>query len=295
MIKVTRFILISAFFVGAYAQSIVVESASGSINLPPNQALVTFVPTTSSSLDGAIKDTALSSAQDKAVAATLLKAVPIPVVGPFAAPLVTSAFNKLHPKTVTGFSIAFVKGLSATTAIAPGRTSFEIPAQSLEGATPTLLRMKLSTKDSTRIVRSLRLSVKASGASVTPDDHNTTVLGDEQDVIPSHTDVRDGNVILTPEAALESGEYAMALVPPARTVSAPVGKVWDFRVEARAIASATAGSKGETRVIDPGQTTARVIETFGIPDRVVKFGSKDIYYYKDLKVIFTNGKAVDVQ
>jgi len=39
-----------------------------------------------------------------------------------------------------------------------------------------------------------------------------------------------------------------------------------------------------------------VIANFGQPEKVVKLGTKEIYYYKDLgKVTFVNGKVTDVQ
>ncbi len=44
-----------------------------------------------------------------------------------------------------------------------------------------------------------------------------------------------------------------------------------------------------------GQTTDQVISDMGQPVKIVKLGTKQIYYYKDLKVIFVNGKVTDVQ
>jgi hypothetical protein len=34
---------------------------------------------------------------------------------------------------------------------------------------------------------------------------------------------------------------------------------------------------------------------FGQPQRIAKIGVKTIYYYKDMKVIFTNGKVSNVE
>jgi hypothetical protein len=302
MLRLTTLIIFSALLESGNAQNIVVASARGPINLAPNQALVTFVPTPSDTVEGAIRDTTLSTAQDQAVAATLVRAVPIPIIGPLAAPLIGPMMARLHPKTVTGFSIAFLKGLNATTLVAPGKASFEIPTEYLEGVTPSLLRVKPSAKDSTRIIRSLHLSVKASGRSVTPDAHNAKVLGTEEDLVASHTEVRDATTILISESPLPSGEYAVALVPTAG-VMAPVGKIWDFRVEARAethavatpAAAPPAAAASETHSIELGQNPARVIASFGNPEKIVKLGAKEIYYYKDLKVIFVNGKVADVQ
>lgn len=44
-----------------------------------------------------------------------------------------------------------------------------------------------------------------------------------------------------------------------------------------------------------GQTREQVIANFGEPQREVKLGVKVIFYYKDMKVIFRNGKVTDVE
>lgn len=45
-----------------------------------------------------------------------------------------------------------------------------------------------------------------------------------------------------------------------------------------------------------GQTKDEVVANFGQPEKIVKLGTKEIYYYKDLgKVTFVNGKVTDVQ
>ena len=44
-----------------------------------------------------------------------------------------------------------------------------------------------------------------------------------------------------------------------------------------------------------GQTPDQVVAALGNPARKAKVGSKDIYFYKDLKVTFVNGKVSDVQ
>jgi hypothetical protein len=43
------------------------------------------------------------------------------------------------------------------------------------------------------------------------------------------------------------------------------------------------------------QTKDEVIAGFGQPTRIVKLGVKEIYYYKDMKVTFTNGKVSNVE
>jgi hypothetical protein len=44
-----------------------------------------------------------------------------------------------------------------------------------------------------------------------------------------------------------------------------------------------------------GQTPDQVIAALGQPQKIVKLAKKEIYYYKDLKVVFTAGKVSDVQ
>jgi hypothetical protein len=44
-----------------------------------------------------------------------------------------------------------------------------------------------------------------------------------------------------------------------------------------------------------GQTPEQVVAALGEPTKKAKIGTKEIYYYKDMKVIFVNGKVKDVQ
>jgi len=44
-----------------------------------------------------------------------------------------------------------------------------------------------------------------------------------------------------------------------------------------------------------GQTKDQVQASFGQPTKVVKLGTKEIEYFKDMKVTFVNGKVTDVQ
>ena len=54
--------------------------------------------------------------------------------------------------------------------------------------------------------------------------------------------------------------------------------------------------QGPPKELKIGQTKDQVIANFGQPEKVVKLGTKEIYYYKDLgKVTFVNGKVTDVQ
>jgi hypothetical protein len=49
------------------------------------------------------------------------------------------------------------------------------------------------------------------------------------------------------------------------------------------------------KTVDLGMTKDQVIANFGQPEKTAKVGTKEIYFYKDLKVTFVNGKVSDVQ
>ena len=51
----------------------------------------------------------------------------------------------------------------------------------------------------------------------------------------------------------------------------------------------------DPKTIGLGQTTQQVVASWGQPDKIVKLATKQIYYYKDLKVVFVNNKVSDVQ
>lgn len=51
----------------------------------------------------------------------------------------------------------------------------------------------------------------------------------------------------------------------------------------------------ETKTVALGQTEDEVKSILGAPDKVIDLGPKKIYVYKDIKVVFTDGKVADVQ
>ena len=298
---VSLVVLFAAIGIAA-AQNVVVTSATGKVTLASNPAMVTFVPSKASSAAGAAKDAVLSGAQGQAVAATLARAVPIPIIGPFAGPLMGTVMAKLHPPKAVGFSIAFVQGLSAKTAVPQGDTSFRVPTNALQGATPVLLRITPSVKDSTRIVRSLQLSVKVTGSSLTPSPENTKLLSVEESAISCRKEAQDGDTVLIPESPLEVGEYAVAAIPATKDNMAPVGLVWDFRIAEHAAAkveaapaATTPAAATETQTISKGQSQSQIVAALGKPERIAKLGVKEVYYYKEMKVVFVNNKVVDIQ
>jgi hypothetical protein len=51
----------------------------------------------------------------------------------------------------------------------------------------------------------------------------------------------------------------------------------------------------ETKTIALGQTKDEVVQCFGQPTKVVQLGKKEIDYYTDMKVTFTNNKVTNVE
>jgi len=47
--------------------------------------------------------------------------------------------------------------------------------------------------------------------------------------------------------------------------------------------------------IEIGQSTEQIVAVLGQPQRIAKVGSKEIYFYKSMKITFNNGKVSDVE
>jgi hypothetical protein len=60
-------------------------------------------------------------------------------------------------------------------------------------------------------------------------------------------------------------------------------------------AAAADQPQAEPASIEKGMTTDQVEAAMGKPEKKVTLGTKQIYYYKDMKVIFLSGKVSDVQ
>ena len=56
-----------------------------------------------------------------------------------------------------------------------------------------------------------------------------------------------------------------------------------------------AAASANTKTISLGQTTAEVEKILGKPETIINLGAKVTYVYKNMKVIFTDGKVTDVQ
>jgi 3-oxoacyl-ACP reductase-like protein len=98
--------------------------------------------------------------------------------------------------------------------------------------------------------------------------------------------------VITPVQAENSNSQPVQAPAPAPTpVPAPVSAP----VQMAPIPAPTAPSDAAPQTIALGQTKAQVTATFGQPTRTAKLGTKEIYYYKDMKVTFTNGKVSNVE
>ena len=53
--------------------------------------------------------------------------------------------------------------------------------------------------------------------------------------------------------------------------------------------------EANTKTVELGQTPDQVRTAVGAPDKIIKLGAKEIYVYKDMKVVFVDGKVSDVQ
>ncbi len=95
--------------------------------------------------------------------------------------------------------------------------------------------------------------------------------------------------------------YAAAAPPPDANVAAQVQQVdqqssqAETDVNTQATQDSGAAAPAATPTVDLGQTTDQVQAILGAPVRVANLGPKVIYYYNDMKVVFTDGKVTDVQ
>jgi len=69
-----------------------------------------------------------------------------------------------------------------------------------------------------------------------------------------------------------------------------VKKTIDTVVADPAVASAV-----ESKTVKLGMSTDEVKKTLGNPDKIVDLGAKQIYIYKDMKIVFIDSKVSDVQ
>jgi hypothetical protein len=86
----------------------------------------------------------------------------------------------------------------------------------------------------------------------------------------------------------QSGQPAQAAAPAPAAPAAPPAPM-------AAIPPPPPPADAPPPTIAIGQTKDQVTAAFGQPTRAAKLGVKEIYYYKDMKVTFTNGKVSNVE
>ncbi len=102
--------------------------------------------------------------------------------------------------------------------------------------------------------------------------------------------------------------FAKNVAPPADEVIKTIEEVISPEAETQDAAAPAADNAASTpapapaaqpaappKTIALGQTTDQVVGILGQPQKIVNLGAKQMYFYPDMKVIFTNGKVTDVQ
>ena len=102
--------------------------------------------------------------------------------------------------------------------------------------------------------------------------------------------------------SLDDGGGQQAQAPPAsaptpspEAPAAPAAAPQAQEAPPPAIAPPPPPSDQPPATITVGQTVDQVVAAFGQPLRIANVGAKQIYFFKDLKVTFTNGKVSDVE
>ena len=89
-------------------------------------------------------------------------------------------------------------------------------------------------------------------------------------------------------AWVRTGDAQGADAPPAQTDAPPPAPPQD-------IAPPAPLAETPPPTIVRGQTKDEVTAVFGQPTRIAKLGAKEVFYYKDMKVTFTNGKVSKIE
>jgi hypothetical protein len=213
------------------AQTVNALSGLARIDLTPHSATVAFVTSNANTAQEALQNTVISAAESKVIVAVASRTLPIPVIGSLPVEGVLHVLGKLRKHVVKGFDVEYLQGLSSEATVQSAANSFIVPEEGLQGASPVLLRIRPSTKDSARIVRSVRVTVKMTESQVNP--ASMVMLGIDQEVVPCRLESGgNGSVVLTPMSPLTPGEYAIVGAPNKPSpANALAGLVWDFRVQ----------------------------------------------------------------
>jgi hypothetical protein len=89
---------------------------------------------------------------------------------------------------------------------------------------------------------------------------------------------------------IDGGDAKQSPGPPAGAVGSPVAPA-----PPAPIAPPPPPADQPPQTIEIGQTVDQVVAALGQPQKIAKVGTKQIYFYKDLKVTFNDGKVSDVE
>jgi hypothetical protein len=229
----------TAFLPSISAQSFVTVTTGGNaISLAQKTAVTTFIASNAESTD-VFKNVAAGQAQSAVLSTVAGSLVHLPVIGLATTALAATKITKIfgsHQSDMKGFDITYLRDLSAPVSIASGIPSFTVPIQRLQtmgadGSGLLLLRLRQSSKDSARIVRSTHVSLKQNKSQINP--VSTEVLGTEEDIVATSSATNADTIVMTANSALGPGEYALVVPLSAPSSSDPASTTllaWDFRV-----------------------------------------------------------------
>jgi hypothetical protein len=96
-----------------------------------------------------------------------------------------------------------------------------------------------------------------------------------------------------PKGQTPSSDQLLATV--GQVIKTDAGSGTSEPEQQQAAADAPAAAPPDTKTIALGQTKDQVVQSFGQPTKVVQLGKKEIDYYTDMKVTFTNNKVTNVE
>lgn len=226
----------------ASAQTVVAMSNSGQASLSMRDIQKSFLPSNAKTSQEALNDKTIAAAGTQ-VAGNLAgmagsKLLTAPAgLGGLPIQLGLQAITGLRKRTVRGFTVYYLRGLSAETVLPAGSLSLKVDTDTptlqsagLASSAPLLIRLQPSGKDFARIIRTTHISYKDPGGNILSAD----VLGMEQNLVAYRTGREGDRVTLTPDQPLDPGEYAVVL--PTRQVGPGVSSpetlvmAWDFRI-----------------------------------------------------------------
>ena len=226
----------------ASAQTVVATSNSGLAPLSMRDVQSSFLPSDARTSQEVLRDKALSGAGTQAAGTVAgmvgSRLITAPLgVGGIPVQMGLQALMGMKKRTIKGFTVYYLRGLSAETAVPAGTISLTVdtdPATlqnaGLRAASPLLFRLQSSDKDAARILRTTHISYKDPGGSI----QTAEILGTDQNLISCRTAMDGNKVTLVPDQPLEPGEYAVVLpttqVGPGVTSSETLVMAWDFRI-----------------------------------------------------------------